>query len=135
MKRKNIIQIIIVSIAVIILSLLYFFYPATNKSFHPKCIFHEGTGLHCPGCGSQRSISALLKGNILQAIDYNVLLVVCLPFLLYAALAFTWNTFSKNKLQQAVFHSPVFAKTLLVVVILFWILRNVPVKPFSWLAP
>jgi Protein of unknown function (DUF2752) len=128
-------QIIVVSIAVITLSLLYFFYPATNTSFHPKCIFHELTGLYCPGCGSQRAASSLLHGNILQAIDYNILFVLALPFVLYSAYIFSWNAFSRQKKQQLIFHSPVFVKTILIVVILFGILRNLPLAPFNWLAP
>lgn len=119
----------------ITLSLLYFFYPATNTSFHPKCVFHELTGLHCPGCGSQRAASALLHGHVIQAIDYNVLFVLSIPFILYSAFVFTWNAFSNRQLQQAIFYSPVFVKTVLVVVVLFWILRNIRVAPFNLLAP
>src|ERR1700743_557405 len=94
------IQIIIVSIAVILISLLYFFYPATNHSFHPQCPFHYLTGLYCPGCGSQRAISSLLKGNIQTALEENVLMVLSLPLIAYSAFIFTWNTFSKNKKTQ-----------------------------------
>ena len=32
------------------------------------CTFKEATGLVCPGCGIQRSIIALLKGDILECI-------------------------------------------------------------------
>src|SRR4051794_20906202 len=85
MKVYPLTQIIIIAIAVISLSLLYFFYPATGTSFHPKCLFHEWTGLYCPGCGSQRAVSALLHGDILKAIDLNILMVASLPFIFYSA--------------------------------------------------
>lgn len=133
--NRNILQIFIVVTAVVILSLLYFFYPATNTSFHPKCLFHEITGLYCPGCGSQRAVSALLHGHFMQAIDYNILMVLCIPVILYSAFVFTWNTFSTKKLKQTFLYSTVFVKSLLLVVIAFWILRNMPVAPFNWLAP
>lgn len=31
------------------------------------CSFHEASGMVCPGCGLQRSIIALLKGDVLQS--------------------------------------------------------------------
>ena len=128
-------QIIIVTIAVISLSLLYFFYPAKDASFHPDCIFNKLTGLFCPGCGSQRAVSALLHGDVLKASDFNILLLLSLPLLAYAAFVFIWNSFKQHKLQQRIFYSPIFAKGFLTVVILFGVLRNLPYYPFQWLAP
>ena len=46
----------------------------------PKCVLHELTGLSCPGCGFQRAMHALLHGRLLEAIGYNVFLVVALPY-------------------------------------------------------
>lgn len=134
-RRSSFIQIILVSIAVILFSLLYFFYPASDHSFHPACPFHALTGLYCPGCGSQRSISALLKGNIGEAFDKNALMVLSLPMIGYSAFIFIWNTFNKNKKTQKIFYDPLFVKILLVVVVLFGVLRNIPFYPFTWLAP
>lgn len=133
--RKNRIQIIIIGIAVIVLSLLYFFYPATKNSFHPSCVFRSVTGLNCPGCGSQRAISALLRVDFLQAVSYNILLVISLPFVLYSAIIFTLNAFRKEQIQQKLFHQNWFIKLVFIVVILFWILRNIPQYPFSLFAP
>ena len=128
-------QIFIVTIAVIALSLLYFFYPASQGSFHPDCIFNKLTGLFCPGCGSQRAISALLHGDILRAADFNIMLLLSLPLLGYAAFVFICNAFKERKLEQRIFHSPLFAKSFLTIVLLFGILRNLPYYPFQWLAP
>jgi hypothetical protein len=128
-------QILLVTIAVITLSLLYFFYPAASGSFHPNCIFHELTGLFCPGCGSQRATSALLHGHFLQAADLNLLFVLSLPLILYSAFVFAWNSFSSKKLKQAIFYSPLFVKSFLVVVVLFGVLRNLPYYPLNLLAP
>ena len=58
-----------------VLALLYYFVDARHAGFFPACPFHTLTGLYCPGCGSQRSFSSLLHGNILQALQYNVLLI------------------------------------------------------------
>jgi hypothetical protein len=66
---------------------------------------------------------------------YNILFVLALPFILYSAFVFSWNTFSHRKMQQAIFYSPAFVKTVLIAVVLFGVLRNIPVSPFNLLAP
>ena len=135
MKSSSLYQFIFVSIAVIVLSLLYFFYPANITRFYPVCLFHQLTGLFCPGCGSQRATSALLHGNLYQAASYNFLFVFSLPLVIYSAVVFSWNLFSTHKIRQRIFHSVPFIKVFFVLVVLFGILRNLPYFPFSWLAP
>ena len=36
-----------------------------------KCAFREVTGLPCPGCGLTRGMSALLRGRIQEAAEWN----------------------------------------------------------------
>ncbi len=111
--------------------LLYFFVEPKNGIF-PKCFFHELTGLYCPGCGVQRSFHALLNGHILAAIDYNLLFILFLPLIIYFILAFTWG---KKPPSSSFIYKPVFSFTVVSVVVSFWVLRNIPYTPFSWLAP
>lgn len=57
--------------------------PATSP-FVPRCMFHTLTGLECPGCGSQRAIHALLRGDFVAAWEYNALVVAgILPVAVY----------------------------------------------------
>jgi hypothetical protein len=111
--------------------LLYFFVEPKNGNL-PKCFFHELTGLYCPGCGVQRSFHALLNGQILTAIDYNFLFILFLPLLIYFILAFAWG---KKHAASSFIYKPVFSFAVVFVVISFWVLRNIPFTPFSWLAP
>ena len=117
----------------VLLSLLYFLFPAATNTFYPQCIFHSLTGLDCPGCGSQRAASALLHGQLAAALDFNLLFVLVLPFIIYAAVVFSWNVFSRRTIRQHIFYSPLFAKALLCLVFIFSIARNIPVRPFTWL--
>ena len=135
MHRYPKIQIIFITIAVILLSLLYFFYPAGSGTFHPDCLFNAFTGLYCPGCGSQRAASAILHGNFFKAADLNLLFVLSIPLIAWSAFVYTWNAFKKNKLSQGIFYSPLFVKGFLCMVLLFWVVRNLPYPAFSWLAP
>ena len=46
------------------------------------CLFRRVTGLLCPGCGMSRALGAISRGNIRQALEYNVLSVTLLPVIL-----------------------------------------------------
>ena len=128
-------RLLLISTIVLFVALLYFFIDARFVNFFPRCPFYALTGFFCPGCGSQRALSSLLHGDFLQAINYNVLMVICLPFLLYSASIAAANAFRIQKIKQRIFYSPFFVKTLLVIVIAFFILRNIPSYPFNLLAP
>lgn len=48
---------------------------------YPVCPFLALTGHYCPGCGALRAVHALTHGDIRQALDLNVLLVLAIPLL------------------------------------------------------
>ncbi len=54
-----------------------------EASILPPCPFRELTGLDCPGCGMTRATRQLVRGNLGTALDYNILLVVAIPFIAY----------------------------------------------------
>ena len=113
------------------LLLLYFFVEPKNGIL-PKCFFHELTSLYCPGCGVQRSFHALLNGHVLTAIDYNLLFILFLPLIIFFILAFSLG---RKHPATSFIYKPIFSFTVVIVVVSFWVLRNIPVTPFSWLAP
>jgi hypothetical protein len=43
------------------------------------CFFKSHFGIECPGCGMQRSLIALLKGNLVESLHYHVALI---PFII-----------------------------------------------------
>ncbi len=51
------------------------------------CLFHELTGLYCPGCGGTRAAKALLCGHPVLSLQYH-------PLVLYCALVAVWFLFS-----------------------------------------
>ena len=102
--------------------------------FYPPCWFHRITGLHCPGCGTTRCLHALLHGDLAQAAANNVLSLALLPVVL--AWLCVRLTESMWGVRLPRLHFPrwfgwVVAGALLV----FWILRNVPLFPCTLLAP
>lgn len=45
----------------------------------PPCPVSAMTGLHCPGCGTGRAASALLRGDVRGAVAFNPLLFLVVP--------------------------------------------------------
>jgi hypothetical protein len=109
--------------------------PPVDSPFYPRCFFNMTTGMHCPGCGLTRCLHALLHGDILQALAYNALAVVLiLPLLLVETVRLTIPVFTKKPLARARY-STLFFRLLLVLFVAYWIVRNIPVHPFTLLAP
>ncbi len=120
----------LLSVAVIAgLAVLYFFNPVEH-AFYPTCQFYKLTHLHCPGCGSLRAMHQLTHGHITAAFLSNPLLIVAIPMLV-------WLGISKlrNRSASALMIQPAAAWTILAIVIVFGILRNLPFAAFSWMAP
>lgn len=134
MIRTKIHVLIFVTVA-ITGSLLYFYFDPAFNRFFPPCPFFALTGFYCPGCGSQRAVHDLLHGNFFQAADHNLLFMLFIPLMIFAAIVGLNNSFRRKKLTQGIFNSAVFSKIVLVLVLLFWGIRNIHIAPFDWLAP
>lgn len=99
------------------------------SAWFPTCLFHSVTGLHCPGCGVQRALHALAHGRVGDAVGYNALATLSLPWMSVAAAQ--WATGWRARWRQPAWVGP----AVLVAVVAFWVLRNVPAAPFAALAP
>lgn len=113
---------------------LYFFWNPSYYNFFPKCPLYSFTGIYCPGCGSQRAIHQIINGNIIEGIRYNYMLVLLFIVLAYKATHYI-ITKLYNKPFNNILHRPATSKLILVLVILFWVLRNIKLFPFTELAP
>jgi hypothetical protein len=81
------------------------------------CVFHELTGLYCPGCGITRAALSLLRLDVAQAFKYNPLVFVLLP--LYAIYLVT-------KQKQLRLTSNGIMAGMLILTLAFGLLRNIP---------
>jgi hypothetical protein len=107
--------------------------PAESGLF-PPCPFLALTGLYCPGCGTLRSLHQLINGQLLAALDLNPLTALVLPFIGYALLSAALLSTTGRRLP-GVFLPASWIWALLGAILVFWVLRNIPVYPLSLLAP
>lgn len=111
----------------LILTVILIFFFILFLSQNLTCIFYDITGLYCPGCGITRMFLALSKLEFYQAFRYNSL-VFCL--LLFALMYIFYNFGCYKKVKKLNSKATI---VLIIIVILFGILRNIPY--FEFLAP
>lgn len=116
------------ALAAIGVAVLFWFNP-TQSHFYPVCVFYQVTGLLCPGCGGLRAAHQLLHGHLLTALRCNLLLVLSLPL----GGLWAWRFFRARGSAPRLSSSWLWLA--LWVLVLFGVLRNLPVMPFTWLAP
>lgn len=111
---------------------LYFHNP---HEYPLPCIFYVLTGLYCPGCGAGRASYSILHGRWFDAFCYNPLMVVLLPFIgLYvAARTLDWVITGGNHIDRKI--SARLLAGVLVVILIYGVLRNIPAFPFTLFAP
>lgn len=94
------------------------------------CLFYEITGYYCPGCGITRLLFSLLKLDFYQAFRYNPLIFILIIItVIYWLVKFILKKFMNISIEipNYVYY------ILLVIVIIFGILRNIPM--FDFLSP
>ena len=101
----------------------------------PVCPFLAVTGLYCPGCGTLRCLHAFLHGDLRTAAGYNVLTLLLLPVIVVAWVTTGIAALGGRPVPVLARLPRWFGPAIVVATVTFWVLRNVPAAPFSWLAP
>ncbi len=102
--------------------------------FLPLCPLFALTGFACPGCGLTRGFHSLFRGDIIPALDFNILLPVWAVVGAWVFLSFIALAARGRGLPMW----PAWPRVLwvfLVTLIVFGVIRNVPVYPFTILFP
>ena len=107
---------------------LFIFEPG-KTGFFPACPFRMLTGLTCPGCGSTRGLHRLVHGDVVGAFEFNPLMVLVLPFLLYSLVRYTTAALRGRPLQRH-YVKPNYIWILVGLIMSFWIFRNTRFYPF-----
>ncbi|MDH7601242.1 MAG: DUF2752 domain-containing protein [Armatimonadota bacterium] len=112
---------------------IYAFTPGRARLI-PPCPFHAATGLYCPGCGALRAVHWLVHGEFRAAFRSNILAVFAIPIPLYD-IVFRSAAAALGRDARPLGISPFGGWAILAIIVLYWIFRNVPVYPFTLLAP
>lgn len=67
------------------------------------CPFKKLTGIDCPGCGFQRSVVALLKGNITESLHLYPATIPLLITTLFVFLSFKFNIDNRHVIKKTLY--------------------------------
>src|ERR1019366_8591847 len=111
--------------------LVLFCFDPRQYHFYPLCIFHQTTGLLCPGCGGLRGLHQLLHGHLAAAFRFNPMLVASLPCLVWFGARYGLQQARHQPLSLGV--RPVWWWLTLAAVLVVSVLRNLPGASFALL--
>lgn len=122
--KKGLLIILGIAATAVVLTLLYLFNPVETE-YAPKCVFHELTGWSCSGCGMQRFLHAMMHGRFLEAISYNYMLIILIPYTLLFGIERFILTGAPQKSLRNVVEGRLMAYVLIGVVPCWMIIRNI----------
>jgi hypothetical protein len=128
--RRQIAVAAMLTVLGVLAAAFFYFVNPSSVAFLPRCPLYTTTGIYCPGCGSTRALHELLRGHWLAALRLNALFTLSLPCLAVFGL-YRWATPDCHRDTW----KPQWTWVLLGMVVTFAVLRNVPVFPFTMLAP
>ncbi|QTV06302.1 DUF2752 domain-containing protein [Faecalibacter bovis] len=133
-KRNKNILIKICSILLLGGALIFYFYqnnPSDNNSFFLRCPSNFLFNIDCPGCGTQRAIHHLLHLEIAEAFRFNALFVLFSPLILVVIALLIYNFIFDKSVRLPFLANKYFLIVIIVIILLFGILRNIPIELFN----
>ncbi len=106
----------------------------TKVHMFPVCPLFAVTGFACPGCGLTRAFHALFNGDLVTALDFNLLTPIWAVIFIYVAVSFALTAIRGKGLPMWPTNSK-FLAVAAVVLLTFGVLRNIPAYPFTFLFP
>lgn len=110
------------------------YFDPTTVHFFPVCPLLALTGFACPGCGLTRGFHALFHGDIVTAIDFNALIPIWTVIFAYVWVSLVLLAVRGRGLPMWPTR-PEFLWTFMIVLLVFGVVRNIPVYPFTILFP
>jgi hypothetical protein len=91
----------------------------------PVCLSRSALGIDCPLCGGLRCVNALVRGDVVAAVDHNVVLAALLPLAALAWAAWTFMRLSRRTVPPLPSPGPAVWIPTVVLLAAFTVGRNV----------
>jgi len=106
--------------------------PTTPGGVLPVCPTKALLGIDCPGCGSMRMLYSVMHGDMFAAVKFNAVALAALALLVVAYGAWTYARVTGRRISGWQ-HYRWSAVATLVVVTIWFVVRNLPFAPFTGL--
>lgn len=123
-KKNRINKVLVIIVPILLIFALIFLkdYIVLLAQSFPACPFRTLSGYYCPGCGNTRSILHLLDGDIVGALQYNIVPIILLVILILLYIEWVSIAFLKHK--KILPRNNAFWITFVSVVMVYLIFRN-----------
>ncbi|MDE0825768.1 MAG: DUF2752 domain-containing protein [Akkermansiaceae bacterium] len=128
----------LLGVAAVVVASIYLYHhsPTDGGSIYPRCTLRELTGLDCAGCGVTRASHELLHLRIGKAVSYNPLVVLAAPFLIvWIGVELAAWLFAERYRGPRMRMGKRSGIAMVTIILLYSVLRNIPVWPLTLLAP
>jgi hypothetical protein len=129
MLRADILRAAIPPAIVLIFVVVLLRFPPAQYNLYPVCPFHQLLHLQCPGCGTTRALAALLRGDIVEAMRFNALTTLLLPFA-FAYGIYCYRDFLKRRPIRSLQLPSIAIYSAIGVTVIFTVFRNLPAHTF-----
>ena len=103
---------------------MYMFNPI-DYWWMPHCMLKHLTGLSCPGCGMQRFLHAAMHGRVAEAVSYNYLLLLLIPYAVLLGAERTVLTGRARQRLKAVVEGRAAITLCCVTAVAWFVVRNI----------
>ncbi|AWZ23181.1 hypothetical protein CEJ39_02425 [Rhodococcus pyridinivorans] len=104
--------------------------PTTPGGVIPPCPTYSLFGILCPGCGSSRMLYSLVHLDVPAALHYNALGLVALSVLTVSFGLWTWSRARGTPMPRWTrYRWP--PHLVLILTAMWFVVRNIPVAPFT----
>ncbi|WP_347954847.1 DUF2752 domain-containing protein [Gordonia aichiensis] len=107
--------------------------PSEPGGILPPCPIKVLLNIDCPGCGATRALDALMHGDPGAAMHFNALAVVAFLALVVGYLGYVVGRWRGRPIVADWTRWRPASKAVLVLVVVWFVVRNVPVAPFTGL--
>ncbi|WP_342663125.1 DUF2752 domain-containing protein [Gordonia shandongensis] len=110
--------------------IIWFADPTTPGGVLPTCPTKSLLHIDCPGCGSLRMMYSLMHGDFGSAVHFNAVGVVAMFFVAAAFVTYTVGLWTGRRIRnwQHWRYAPM---VLLAITLAWFVVRNIPIEPFS----
>lgn len=123
-QRIVLTKLLILLFLLFVIILLYVYNPESS-SWIIRCPFKQFTGLSCPGCGIQRCIHSLTKGDLSNAFRYNFFLSIAIPFALTFLLEYYLPDSSFKRRMNSIINNKYLVRAFFFSSCGWFVLRNI----------
>ncbi|NLV52905.1 MAG: DUF2752 domain-containing protein [Bacteroidales bacterium] len=124
-KHAQWLPLIILFMVAVVGVVVYAVIDPSTSLWVPKCPFHILTGWSCPACGLQRSLHAMLHGQLLQALAFNYFFIFSIPYAIVLVVAEVLKNLKRGDVFINMVHRPILAKVYIVLFFVWGVLRNI----------